>query len=257
MPTNRRRSMTVPLVILAVMAIVAAWNVPGTSIGLKPLLEQAAARRHRRGSCRRLDLAERDNAAEAQLHISPAIAIKAEWAAFGVALVASCWPRLFYGLRKLDPDDVRRTFSPVYRFLVHKWCFDELYAFLFVRPVLRISGWVAAWTRTCIDWLADNSAKAVEWLSRVDEWIDRLLVDSLINLIARWTYAIGLWLRVFQTGNIRQYVMWLVAGFIGLFVLMSLYWNYAIMNALDIFRPTSSVDVAVERDHISRRRPGR
>ena len=39
----------------------------------------------------------------------------------------------FYGLRKLDPDDVRRTFAPLYWFLVHKWWFDELYA-VPVRP---------------------------------------------------------------------------------------------------------------------------
>ena len=58
---------------------------------------------------------------------------KAEWAAFGVALVGFVLATLFYGLRKLDPTDVRRTFAPVYRFLVHKWMFDELYAFLF-RP---------------------------------------------------------------------------------------------------------------------------
>ena len=31
-----------------------------------------------------------------------------------------------------------------------------------------------------------------------------------------------------QTGNIRQYVMWIAVGTVALFVLMSLYWNYAI-----------------------------
>ena len=39
---------------------------------------------------------------------------------------------------------------------------------------------------------------------------------------------LGLRLRTVQTGNIRQYVMWIVVGTVGLFVLMSLYWNYAI-----------------------------
>ena len=44
--------------------------------------------------------------------------------------------------------------------------------------------------------------------------------------MARWTYALGLRLRTIQTGNIRQYVMWIAVGTVGLFVLMSLYWNY-------------------------------
>ena len=48
-----------------------------------------------------------------------------------------------------------------------------------------------------------------------------------MNLAARWTYALGLRLRAVQTGSIRQYVLWIAVGTVGLFVLMSLYWNYA------------------------------
>jgi NADH:ubiquinone oxidoreductase subunit 5 (subunit L)/multisubunit Na+/H+ antiporter MnhA subunit len=94
--------------------------------------------------------------------------------------------------------------------------------------VLRISGWVAVVDKKGIDWLADNSARAVEAIARLDDWIDRIFVDASVNLIARWTYVLGLRLRTIQTGNIRQYVMWIAVGTVGLFVLMSLYWNYAI-----------------------------
>ena len=75
-----------------------------------------------------------------------------------------------------------------------------------------------------IDWLADNSARAVEAVARLDDWIDRVFVDATVNLVARWTYALGLRLRTVQTGNIRQYVMWIAVGTVGLFVLMSC-WN--------------------------------
>jgi len=103
-----------------------------------------------------------------------------------------------------------------------------LYAWLFIRPVLRVSGWVAALDKKGIDWLADNSARAVEAVARLDDWIDRVFVDALVDLIARRTYALGLQLRTIQTGNIRQYVLWIAVGTVGLFVLMSLYWNLAI-----------------------------
>ncbi len=137
-------------------------------------------------------------------------------------------PRRFTALHKIDPRDVRRTFPGVYSLFAHKWWFDELYAFVFVRPVLRVSGWVAAIDKLGIDWLADNSARAVVAIARLDEWIDRVFVDALVNLTARWTYALGLRLRRVQTGSIRQYVMWIVVGTVGLFVLMSLYWNYTV-----------------------------
>jgi NADH:ubiquinone oxidoreductase subunit 5 (subunit L)/multisubunit Na+/H+ antiporter MnhA subunit len=148
---------------------------------------------------------------------------KAEWAAFTVALVGFVVSTMFYGLRRWNPAEVRRTFPGIYRFLVHKWWFDELYAFVFVRPVLRISGWVAAIDKKGIDWLADNAARAVEAVSRIDNWIDRVFIDAPVNLTARWTYALGLRLRAIQTGNIRQYVLWLAVGVVGLFVFMSLY----------------------------------
>ncbi len=37
-----------------------------------------------------------------------------------------------------------------------------------------------------------------------------------------WGFDCG----VLQTGNIRQYVMWIAVGAVGLFVLANLYWNY-------------------------------
>jgi NADH:ubiquinone oxidoreductase subunit 5 (subunit L)/multisubunit Na+/H+ antiporter MnhA subunit len=111
----------------------------------------------------------------------------------------------------------------VYNFLVRKWMFDELYAFLFVRPVLCVSGWIANIDKKGIDWLADNSARAVAAVARLDDWIDRIFIDTPVNLTARWTYALGLRLRAIQTGSIRQYVMWIAAGLVGLFVLFSLY----------------------------------
>ena len=48
-----------------------------------------------------------------------------------------CWPRRFTACASLDPNDARRTFAPFYSLFCHKWWFDELYRFLFVRPVLR------------------------------------------------------------------------------------------------------------------------
>lgn len=214
--------MTAPLAILAFMAIVAAWNIPGTDIGLQPLLEESRPVGTAHGVAGGLIWPQVNMPSEHAAHQNHANVLKAEWAAFGVALAGFVVSTLFYGLRWWNPDDVRRTFNPIYKFLVGKWWFDELYGFLFVRPVLRVSGWVAAIDKNGIDWLADNAARAVEGISRIDDWIDRTFIDAPINVIARWTYAIGLRLRTIQTGNIRQYVLWLVVGFVGLYVFMSL-----------------------------------
>ena len=54
---------------------------------------------------------------------------------------------------------------------------------------------------------------------------DQSLVDGSVNLLAGWTYSLGLSLRSIQTGKIRQYVMFIVIGAITIFVLISFFWS--------------------------------
>ena len=58
-----------------------------------------------------------------------------------------------------------------------------------------------------------------------DEIIDRTFVDGLVNLTASWIYSFGNWLRIFQTGQLRQYVVFIVAGTVALFVLITFWSN--------------------------------
>ncbi len=219
--------MIVPLVILAVFAVIAAWTVPLTNLGLEPMLEQSRPLGATEGIDDAVLLSRLDHPAEHESH-GHAFHVPATFWAFTAALVGFAFATLFYGVRKLDPENARRTFAPIHWFLLNKWWFDELYHFLFIRPVLIVSSWVAAIDRKGIDWLADNSARLAVAVSRLDDWIDRLFVDRLVDLTAHWTFAAGLYLRRFQTGNLRQYVMWIAVGTVALFVLMSLYWSYAI-----------------------------
>jgi NADH:ubiquinone oxidoreductase subunit 5 (subunit L)/multisubunit Na+/H+ antiporter MnhA subunit len=221
------RAMTIPLVILAVCSVVAGWNLLATNIGLEPLLEQARPVGTAEGGTAGLLLPSVTQPAEHLIH-TPVVHVKASYIAFVMALLGFLLATAFYGLRRLDPADVRRQFAPLYNFLIHKWWFDELYQWAFVRPVLRLSDWVAAIDQQGIDWLADHAARGVVVLSRLDDWIDRTFVDTTVNLLARWTYALGLKLRTLQTGSIRQYVMLMALGVVALFVLMSIYWNCAV-----------------------------
>ena len=56
---------------------------------------------------------------------------------------------------------------------------------------------------------------------------DQIVVDGFVNLIARWVRAIGLSLRVLQTGSIRQYVMFIAIGAVVLFLLITFFLNPA------------------------------
>jgi NADH:ubiquinone oxidoreductase subunit 5 (subunit L)/multisubunit Na+/H+ antiporter MnhA subunit len=142
------------------------------------------------------------------------------WAG-GIFLAAA-----FFWWGYLNPVDVRRQFAPVYNLLLNKWWFDELYDFLFVQPTLVVSRLIANFDKRVIDWVLDSTALATVWFARAWDLIaDRGIVDGLVNLFAAWTYSLGLSLRSVQTGQIRQYVMFIVIGAIAIFVLISFFWS--------------------------------
>ena len=224
------KAMYVPLVILAVCAAVGGWTVPLTDLSVPGLLEQARPLGTAEGASGGDLSPELVMPAEHLSHLD-AIHVPVSLIAFATALVGFILATAFYGLRTLDPEDARRQFAPIHRLLLNKWWFDELYAAVFIRPVLRISGWVANVDKRGIDWLADGLARWTRGISRVDNWIDRWFVDGLIDLIARWTYGVGLWLRGFQTGKLRQYVVLIAVGTVALFVLITLYWSYTLPDS--------------------------
>ena len=135
---------------------------------------------------------------------------------------------MFYGLRKLDAAEAQRAFSPIHKFLLNKWWFDELFDCIFVRPCHVVSNWISKFDRTWIDGLIDSLAWGTRVFARYLERIaDRTLVDGFVNGIAAITYRCGASLRRIQTGNLRQYVMFIVVGTVVVFALAS-FWRYAL-----------------------------
>ncbi len=217
------RVMVGPLVVLACFAVGVGWTLG--NFGLSPLLEQARPLGTEHGASAGWLTPIVTHPAEHESHES-AIHVPTTMWAFGSALAGFLLASVFYGWRKLNPDDVRKQFGGVYRFLVHKWWFDELYALLFVRPVLQISHWIAALDKQGIDRAVDGLAWFALAVARLDEWIDRFFIDGFVDGLSRLTYAVGLRLRALQSGNLRQYIMWIAVGTVALFVLINFYWNW-------------------------------
>jgi NADH-quinone oxidoreductase subunit L len=226
------RVMTVPLVILAVFATIIAWE-PFAGLGrlsdlsLVNLLEQsrpAGTLADTTGVLTTLVWPDEHFAHQSAQFWT--VVWPVTWLATATAWSGIILATVMYAWGWVRPDEVRKQFSPIYRLLWHKWWFDELYDWMWVRPVLRIGGWIAACDRRLIDGLIDGTAWAVRWLAVAWDFIaDRTLVDGLVNLMARWTYGIGVWLRGFQTGRLRQYVMFIVIGAVALYVLVSFFWT--------------------------------
>ena len=148
----------------------------------------------------------------------PSIIVPTTILAFAVGLAGIALAAAFYWLRILDPADVKKQFKKVHRFLLNKWWFDELYNFLFVRPVMVISRVISNFDRRVIDRIIDGLARFTRWVSSLWEKIaDQIVVDGTVNLVASWVHSIGLSLRAVQRGRIREYVMFIILGTIVLF----------------------------------------
>jgi NADH-quinone oxidoreductase subunit L len=128
---------------------------------------------------------------------------------------------LFYGVRVLDAGEVARQFPRLHQFLVHKWYFDELYDRILIRPALAVAHFCRSFDWNVLDRIIDGLASITVWWSRMDGWFDFRFVDGTVNAISDAVYGTGNWLRRLQTGQLRQYVMFLAVAAIGLFAVIS------------------------------------
>jgi NADH:ubiquinone oxidoreductase subunit 5 (subunit L)/multisubunit Na+/H+ antiporter MnhA subunit len=219
------RVMYIPLIILAVFAISVAWQMPFGSLSLQGLLEQSrpAGTAVTVASAWVPLLWPSEHIAHQAANYR-SIVVPVTWLAFTAAVGGMLLALAMYVLGRLNPSDVSGQFAPIYGFLKNKWWFDELYDFLFVRPVHAVSRWCAAVDRRWIDWLIDSIAR---WTAHFAVFCARLtdhtLIDGLLDRLASWTYRVGISLRGLQTGSLRQYVLFLVLGVIAVFLISSFF----------------------------------
>ena len=82
--------------------------------------------------------------------------------------------------------------------------------------------------RGLIDGFIHQCAATAKGLSAIVSVVgDRFFIDNFVDTVAAKTWALGLSLRRFQTGQLRQYVMFIVIGVVVLFLIASV-WRYSL-----------------------------
>jgi NADH-quinone oxidoreductase subunit L len=144
-------------------------------------------------------------------------------AALIVAVLGAVLSAIFYWKGLVDPESIRRPFAGVHRFLVEKWQFDNLYDAMFVRPVHTVAAWCAAFDKYVLDAFLHLLSRLTVATSTWDRKFDETVVDGMVNLVGNTTYGVGRNLRMVQTGRLRQYIMFLALGVLGLFLLLFMF----------------------------------
>jgi len=190
--------MTWPLILLAVPAVMIGWPwiiLPFATPVLEQMLEYGEP------------LASVDLGSAHYIALGASVLIGTVGIGLGV---------LYYGpwaaWQRLSAKRAAERFGPVYRFLVNKWYFDELYDAVLVKPTMRIARDVRDFDRYVVDGLVNATARLTVLMSWAEGLFDLRIVDGLVNAVADAVYGTGDRARGIQTGRLRNYLMVLSAG---------------------------------------------
>jgi NADH-quinone oxidoreductase subunit L len=123
-----------------------------------------------------------------------------------------------YLLGWIDPARVASAAGPVYRFLVNKWYFDELYEATVVKGTLLLSRALGWFDLHVVDGIVNLVAQIGVWISWLIGKFDDSVVDGAVNGIATATIEGGAQMRRFQTGKLHHYVFVLAGGVLIIFL---------------------------------------
>ncbi len=235
------RTMTIPLILLAICSVVVAWGWPVwdpeaswlenqihhsmpqaviADFGILPQVDVRWDVEKKRNVSMWPGGRPRVAGEQSPRHQMHDFHPLAGYLALGMALLGFVFAYAVYYLRVPGPADERTQFPGVYAFLRNKWYFDEIYSALLVRPALAVARWCRGFDTKVIDGVVDNTARGTVRLSWWSGRFDLGIVDGLVNLTARVFYGIGSWFRNFQTGYLRSYVVFLVVAAVGIWVVL-------------------------------------
>jgi len=122
---------------------------------------------------------------------------------------------LIYLGRLVKPESLANAFKPIYLLLSNKWYIDEIYWALFVGPTQKLSLAMARFDDQVIDRVGVNGTGWVaEKLTEIDSWFDDHVVDQGVDGTGWVILTLGRWARRLQTGFVQNYLLMIALGFV-------------------------------------------
>jgi NADH-quinone oxidoreductase subunit L len=240
-PHESPQAMTLPLMVLAVGAIVAGFvSIPpalGGGAALEHFLEPSLTAPESATSAAEGTAAQAaepvQEAAAAQAagaeaaHEEPHISHGAELGlmAFSVmiALIGIYTAYRFYVVSPSTADGLKERYSGLHSLLYNKYFVDELYNSTFVGGTMKSAFGLWAFDRRVVDGGVNGSGWLTVFMSWVSSLIDRYVVDGAVNLVGRSSEESSFVFRRIQTGLIQNYALLMLAGvcaFVSIYLLV-------------------------------------
>ena len=204
------KSMTVPLVVLAIGSVLAGWlAIP------KPWIEALNLTEHARVFEQWLAPAFAAAATEAAKEGEHGASV--EWILMGlsvaVAIIGITAARYFYHHKPEIPKTWETSLKPLHGLLYNKWYVDEIYDFLFVNGLCKGGGTVLGeFDRTVVDGGVNGAGWLTRFSSRVSIWWDTWIVDGAVRFSSFSVKMLSYPVCILQTGRVQAYALFVVAG---------------------------------------------
>ncbi|MHB1336404.1 MAG: NADH-quinone oxidoreductase subunit L [Candidatus Humimicrobiaceae bacterium] len=189
--------MTIPLIILALLSVISgylgAWFIP-ERFSIDKFISFFGFE------------------GQEPLHIAPML-IAVTTGLLGILLAF-----ILYLKRPLANKKISKWINPFYKLTHNKYYVDEIYGFIFIRPLLKFAGFVNTFDKVVVDGFINLIGKFTVIFSKSVDIFDTRAVDGAVNKVADATYSSGRKLRQLQTGNASSYLA-VMFGAVAIFVI--------------------------------------
>jgi NADH-quinone oxidoreductase subunit L len=220
--------MALPLVLLAVLSL--GFVGSNRTFGLiqhenwfgrlveRPALAEYATGKDAPQATLKVPNTEIEKDQETRAHLAHRMAVAGSVAVFVMGFFVAF---VIYYLQLINPARIAAAFRPIYLFLLNKWYMDHLYRLAIVLPYLAVCYLV----RLFDTYIIDAAVNFCGWTGRAGSWLigvlDLRVVDGAVNGSAWTTGFAGRVLRVTQTGQVRNYIFFIVTGVAALILLFA------------------------------------
>lgn len=204
------RSMTVPLIILAVLSIFGGFigipallHIPSFPFDLYHWLEPVTGSPH-------AEAVAANHTLEAILMIGSVV----------IALIGIGLATMMYLKRPEMAEKMAASFPRLHNLLYRKYYVDEIYDATVVQPIKNLCLFLSSFDLKVIDGIVNGSAWATLKTSIASIWVDVNFVDLSVNLVGAIVRYFGGIVRKMQTGAVQNYGLISLYGF---FILLAVY----------------------------------
>jgi NADH-quinone oxidoreductase subunit L len=234
-PHESPQAMTLPLMALAVGAIVAGFlSIPPALGGsaqlehfLAPSFSAAGGEAHAAAGGAAAEATAAEAPAPEAAHEEPHISRGAEIGlmAFSVmiAIIGIVTAYRFYVLNPDTAERLKDRYAGAHSLLYNKYFVDELYNATFIKGTMKGSFGLWGFDRRVVDGAVNGTGWLTVFSSWVSSLLDRYVVDGAVNLVGRSSEESSFVFRRVQTGLVQNYALLMLAGvcvFVSIYLLV-------------------------------------